>query len=263
MLHISQNKDIQRSIDLLKKDIESSADIEEKIENTKASLEKQILETQRLCQELESPNQARLRHYDGEDPSEEELVAKLSTLERLVHNKKEILLTKSIQMQELSLRIQQAQQSRDDWLSSTQTILNDINEYQGRLQEKQRIYTSQQSELQMYNEIIASSKTRIAELEHDLSLRNELTVTTNQAKKRTNENEKRDEQEVEQGNSATPSSTMLRPTAYLPLDENENTLNIPRPVSQIQDVYVIFIFYTTNIFFLFSVVRRKSTLQAE
>jgi len=223
---------------LLKKDLESPKDIEDKIESTKTALENQILETQRLCQELESPNQARLRHYDGEDPSEEELIAKLSTLERLVHNKKEILLTKSIQMQELSLRIQQAQQSRNDWLSSTQTILNDINEYQGRLQEKQRIYTAQQSELQMYNEIISSSKTRIVELEHDLSLRNELAVTTNQVKKSTNnENEERDEQEVEQSNSAKPSSTMLRPTAYLPLDENENTLNIPRPVSRTEDIY--------------------------
>ena len=233
---IPQNKDIQRSIDLLKNDLESSADIEEKIESTKASLEKQILQTQRLCQELESPNQPRLRHYDGEDPSEEELVSKLSTLERLVHNKKEVLLTKSIQMQELSLHIQQTQQSRNDWLSSTQTILNDINEYKSRLQEKERIYTAQQSELQMYNEIIESSKTRIAELEHDLSLRNDLAVTTNQVKNNstTNKNEKRDALEAVQDDSAAPSSTMLRPTAYLPLDENENTLNIPRPVSKVR-----------------------------
>ena len=217
---------------MLKKDLESPEDIEDKIDSTKTSLEKQILETQRLCQELESPNQARLRHYDGEDPSEEELIAKLSTLERLVHNKKDLLLTKSIQMQELCLRIQQAQQSRDDWLSSTQTILNDINEYEGRVQEKQRIYTSQQSELQMYNEIIESCKTRIAELEHDLTLRNELAVT-NQVKSMNNVNEEIDDkQEVEQGDSVSPSSIMLRPTAYLPLDENENTLNIPRPVSQ-------------------------------
>jgi len=251
---------MQRSIDLLKKDLESSVDIEEKIEHTKRSLEKQILETQRLCQELESPNHSRLRHYDGEDPSEEELVAKLSTLERLVHNKKEVLLTKSIQMQELSLRIQQAQQSRDDWLSSTQTILNDINDYQGRIQEKQRIYTSQQSELQMYNEIIESSKARIAALEHDLSFRNEL-VVTNQVKSMDNENEERDEQEIGQGDSATPS---LRPTAYLPFDENENTLNIPRPVSQSQKIYhyINNIFYTTD-FFLFCVVWRKGTFQAE
>ena len=220
---------------MLKKDLESPEDIEVKIESTKISLEKQILETQRLCQEIESPNHSRLRHYDGDDPSEEELVAKLSTLERLVYNKKEVLLTKSIQMQELSLRIQQAQQSRNDWLSSTQTILNDINEYKSRFHEKQRIYTSQQSELQMYNEIIASSKTRIAELEHDLSLRNELAVTTNQVKNSTtNKNEEKDALEAVQDDSAAPSSTMLRPTAYLPLDENENTLNIPRPVSKVR-----------------------------
>lgn len=221
---------------LKKESLEIPADIEDKIDSTKTSLEKQILETQRLCQELESPNHSRLRHYDGEDPSEEELVAKLSTLERLVHNKKEVLLTKSIQMQELFLRVQQAQQSRDDWLSSTQTVLNDINEYQSRVQEKQRIYISQQSELQMYNEILESSKTRIAELEHDLSLRNELAVTTNQVKNNstTNKNEKKDALEAVQDDSAAPSSTMLRPTAYLPLDENENTLNIPRPVSKVR-----------------------------
>ena len=219
-----------------------------------------------MCQELESPNQSRIRHYDGVDPSEEELVAKLSTLERLVHSKKEILLTKSIQMQELSLRIQQAQQSRDDWLSSTQTILNDINECQSRLQEKQRIYTSQQSELQMYNEIIESSKTRIAELEHDLSLRNELAVTTNQVKKSTTKkNEERNAQVAVQDDSAAPSSTMLRPTAYLPLDENENTLNIPRPVSlKVKMFIVILIIYFIQLTsFSFFAVRRKSTLQAE
>ena len=60
-------------------------------------------------------------------------------------------------------------------------------------------------------------------------------VVTNQVKGTNNEKEESDKkQEIERGDSALPSSTMLRPTAYLPLDENENTLNIPRPVSKVR-----------------------------
>ena len=213
---------------MLNKDLERPEDIEERIENVKKKLEAQILETERLKQDLESPNQDRIRHHtNSEDPSEEDLAAKLSTLERLVKHKKEVLLTKSIEFEEVQVRIQQLKEAKKQWQSTTQTIFNDINEYQGRLHEKQRIRTAIQSELRMYDEIIASSKKKLAELEHDITLRQKLAISSNIEAKCNSVVDRSDNIKPSKSTTPTKRNSCERPTAYLPVNDD---LIIPRPV---------------------------------
>ena len=93
---------------MLKKELDNQTDIDGQIEAVKEKLETQILETERLCRELECPNEGdRLRQDTGEDLSEEDLTAKLATLERLLQKKKEILMTKSLEVKEVHVRTQQ------------------------------------------------------------------------------------------------------------------------------------------------------------
>mmetsp|Transcript_28170 Transcript_28170/g.53179 ORF Transcript_28170/g.53179 Transcript_28170/m.53179 type:complete len:175 (-) Transcript_28170:4611-5135(-) len=135
----------------------------------------QVLETERLSQELENPSQdGRFQALDGKDPSEEELVAKLSTLERLVRNKKEILLTKEISAKEIAIRIKQLESTSNNWKAATQSLLKDTNDYQGRVQERQRLRTAQKSEIRMYDELVTASKAKMADLEQDIMLREQI-----------------------------------------------------------------------------------------
>ena len=215
---------------MLNKDLERPEDIEERIENGKKKLEAQILETERLKQDLESPNQDRIRHHaNSEDPSEEDLAAKLSTLERLVKHKKEVLLTKSIEFEEVEVRIQQLKEAKKQWQSTTQTIFNDINEYQGRLHEKQRIRTAIRSELRMYDEIIASSKKKLAELEHDITLRQKLAISSNNEAKNITAVDRLDNKKSPKSTTPTKRNSCERPTAYLPMKDDDDLI-IPRPV---------------------------------
>jgi hypothetical protein len=138
-----------------------------------------VLESELLCRELESPNQDRLRVLDaGEDPSEEELAAKLATLERLVQHKNEVLLAGEISSNEIAFHIQELEEDLRSYKIATQAILQGINEHQGRVQEKQRLRTAHMSEIRMYEELIAASKSKISELEHDILLREQLLSAT-------------------------------------------------------------------------------------
>ena len=233
-----QNKDIQRSIDLLRRDLENPIDIEEKIERCKKKLEVQILEMERFSRELENPSQGdRFQVLNGEDPSEEELAAKLSILERLVQNKKEVLLTREISEKEISFRIQQLEATSNNWKAATQSLLKDKNEYQGRVQERQRLRTAQKSEIRMYEELVAASMTKMADLEQDIILREQLAIT----------DEARSSRERSSPRSTSPPpnkrQSYERPTAYLPIDDDANTIKVPRPVRKKMDTWQSFLWH--------------------
>jgi hypothetical protein len=221
-----KNLDIQRSIGLLKKDLQDPADIEAKIDNSKKKLEVQVLESELLCRELESPNQDRLRVLDaGEDPSEEELAAKLATLERLVHQKNEVLLAGEISSNEIAFQIQELDETLQSYKIATHSILQGINEYQSRVQEKQRLCTAHMSEIRMYEELTAASKSKISELENGILLREQLLLATE------GENEHADLSAGILRTAANPSKSngCERPTGYLPGDDDETTIKVPRP----------------------------------
>jgi hypothetical protein len=220
-----KNIDLQRSIDLSKKGIQNSSGTEEKIESVRKKIEVQVLESELLSRELENPNQDRLRVLDaGEDPSEEELAAKIATLERLVLHKNEVLLAGEISSNEAALRVRQLEETVKSYKISTQTILQDINEYQARVQEKQRFRTAHMSEIRMYEELIAARTSKISDLEHDILLREEI-----------GENEHKILRTAVESSTDSPSPLQTkrkgceRPTGYLPGDYDETMINVPRP----------------------------------
>ncbi|KAL3806415.1 hypothetical protein ACHAXA_002661 [Cyclostephanos tholiformis] len=226
---------IQRSIDLLKKDLQNPADIEAKIESVKRKLEVQMLESEQLTRELESPNHDRLRVLDkGIDQSEEELAAKLATLERLVQHKKEVLLAGEISLNDTAFQIQQLEESLQSYKIATQAVLNGINEYQGRIQEKKRLRTAQISEILMYDELIATRQSTVSDLEKNILLREEFllasageseNVDASATILRTAEKQLKDSSSPPQ----TKHQACARPTGYLPGDYDEYTINVPRP----------------------------------
>jgi hypothetical protein len=224
--------DIQRSIDLLKKDLQNPTDIEAKIECVKKKLEAQLLESEQLTRELENPNEERLRVLDtGVDPSEEELAAKLATLERLVQHKKEVLLAGEISLNDTTFQIQQLEETLQSYKISTQSILQGINEYQGRIQEKQRLRTAQMSEILIYEELIATRQTKVSDLQKDISLREKYLLASageNDASARILRTASKPPKD-----SLSPPQTKQkgceRSTGYLPGDYDEYAINVPRP----------------------------------
>lgn len=234
LIYAFQNKDIQRSIDLVQRELGGTT-IDEQIGDVKKKLEVQVLETERLSSELENPtNSSRFRTLDAvNDPSLEELKSKLSLLGKLVRQKKEALLSKEISAKEIMLHTQTLDETSRNWKIATQAILQDINEYQVRVQEKQRLRTAQMSEICMYDELITASKTKISDLEKDIILREQLAILE---PIQVGTGEVRSEERVaNQENSPTPTPIkrrLGRPTAYLPLNDEENTIKVPRPVRQ-------------------------------
>ena len=196
------------------------AALKEKIERTNKDLEQQIIETERISAALESPNQDRIRTLEGHDPSEEELRQSLTVLESLERNNRDILRSKGATIKEVTLRCEELQDESSNWKISTQSYLKDINVYQGRLHDLQRVRTAQLSELRMYGELVEKLNSSKVDLERDISLRGQLTS--------------RPEREVTLDYSPPPAkkhTVEQRPTAYLPTGNEDEIIKVPRPVS--------------------------------
>lgn len=222
-----KNKDIQRIINLLKRDLRNPNEIEENIDMAKKKLEAQVLETERMCQELENPS--RLVLTSGDDPSKDELEAKLSVLERLVQKKKDVLLAGEISSKEITHRIQRLEDTSNSWREDTKDLLQETNEHKGRVLELRRIYTSQTSEIRIYDELIAANKTKITDLERDRLLREQLMATDTDD---TCNEEGVEIQEASSDSNELPpirNQSFERPTAYIPSNDDENTIRVPRP----------------------------------
>ena len=201
----------------MKSEYRDQATIEEQIKRAAKNLELQVLETERIAATLESPNQDRIRTLEGHDPSEEELKQNLFALESLERNNRDMIRSKVTAIKEITKRCKDLQQESNDWKISTQTFINDINDIQSRLAELKRIRTSQMSELQMYaslTEKLAASK---SDLEHDISLRVNLSREPGR------------ESRAYYASQTKKQGKEQRPTAYLPSGDEETTIRVPRP----------------------------------
>ena len=194
--------------------------IEERIASCTRKLELQIIEMEKLNHECETPGHRQFQLLEGEDPSKEELEAKLSILERLVKNKKKLLLETDIAMKEVATEISfYIQQKLTKRSNNKCMLLNERNEIQGYVQERKRLRIAQQSEIQMYNELIATGTTKMTEIGRDICLREQLAIGRVRSRKSTSEVE-----------SLPVSPRFERSTAYLPVDDGTNTVvMVPRP----------------------------------
>jgi len=207
----------------LKRDLENPVDIEEKIESCKRKLELQIVEMEQLCHECETPGRRHFHVLEGEDPSKEELEKKLAILEHLVKKKKELLLTKEIAAKDTSFRIQQCLAGISTAGNNTKcTLMKERNMIQGHIHERKRLRVAQRSEICMYDELIATGITKMADIEQDISLREQLIATG-----QTRSNRSTLETSLE---SSPVSPHFERPNAYLPVDDDTHTIvRVPMP----------------------------------
>ncbi|KAL7554500.1 hypothetical protein ACHAWF_018091 [Thalassiosira exigua] len=136
-----KNRDVSRSIDLMKRDLVNPIEIQAKIDDTKSKLEAQVIETERVSRELEDPN--RVTFSSGEDLSEDELAARMSVLGRLIQKKKEALLLKEISAKEIGCRIKELEEQSNEWKVATESLLKDSNHFKGRVQELRRLRLAQ------------------------------------------------------------------------------------------------------------------------
>lgn len=201
----------------MKSEFRDQAITEEQIERAMKNLELQVLETDRIAATLESPNQDRIRTLEGHDPSEEELKQNLYALESLERNNRDMIRSKATAIKEITKRRKDLQQESNDWKSSTQSYINDINDMQSRLAELKRVHTSQISELQMYTSLVDKLAASKEDLEHDISLRANLSC------------EPERESRAYHAMQSKKQGKEPRPTAYLPNGDEDTTICIPRP----------------------------------
>lgn len=138
-------------------------------------------------------------------------------LENIERNNRELLRSKSIAIKEIKQRIEELQTQSNNWKSCTGSYLKEMNDMKGRLHDLQRAITSQKSELQMYASLIEKLTSSKAELEHDVSLRANLT-------------RKPERNAPVSSKSPSKKHTMEhRPTAYLPSGADDEIIRVPRP----------------------------------
>ncbi|KAL3804076.1 hypothetical protein HJC23_006467 [Cyclotella cryptica] len=208
--------DIKRSNDVVKSKLQDQAEIKDKTETAKKQLELHTLETGQISNALESPNKERIRTLQGHDPSEEELRQNTSILESLESKNRMILLKKATALKEIMTRCKQLQDESNNWKESTKLYVKDVNDYQGRLHDLQRVHTAQLSELQMYTSLVEKLNTSKLELHLDLSPNGQF--ARNQERKLLVFRAHAKKQVVE-----------LRPTAYIPQGDEDEIIKVPRP----------------------------------
>ena len=123
----------------------------DKATKLREQLNEEQKKTEKLCKDLESPeNTERWRSLGGEDPDLEQLTAKVSVLEARLHEKKEQLLEKELILEEVTTLTQKYRNRATDGRSDTLRLAQKVNEFQARIRDTTRRMMATVSELSMY-----------------------------------------------------------------------------------------------------------------
>merc|ERR1711871_1272758 len=123
----------------------------EKATKLREQLNEEQKKTEKLCKDLESPeNTERWRSLGGEDPDLEQLTAKVSVLEARLHEKKEQLLEKELILEEVTTLTRKYRNRATDGRSDTLKLAQKVNEFQARIRDVTRRMMATVSELSMY-----------------------------------------------------------------------------------------------------------------
>lgn len=123
-------------------------DLQEELAN-----EKQMVEI--LCRDLEAPkNTDRWRELVGEDPDEDQLVAKIQVLEDRINLKKEQLLEKELVLEEVSTLSEKLRSQASEGRDETLRLSKKVNDFQTQIKETTRKMMATVSELSMFQATI-------------------------------------------------------------------------------------------------------------
>ena len=95
--------EVERKIDVAKKNVPEVPKLADKVVQLKMELEHEKKKENELSEKLEDPNnKERWREFQGEDPDQEALEAKIQVLEERLNLKKETLLEKELILDEVT-----------------------------------------------------------------------------------------------------------------------------------------------------------------
>ena len=198
-----------------------------------------------LSAKLEDPaNEHRWRALEGEDPSTEQLLAKISILEDRLDQKREVLLEKELVLEEITNLTERLRKQAMNKRDSAKTLATELNGLQGRIRDTTKLMLATVSELSMYQatalRLQQEKSGREKTLEEARWKLDHGEPPTDDAVKTWNRNERkrlsnietaiRREEELQEdsdGKLGVKSAAVPRPTAYIPDD-----MGIPKPYGQ-------------------------------
>jgi len=146
-----QVAELERSLLIARKKIPQVPQVAETILALKKSLEDEKNRTEKLCEELETPeNEDRWRALLGEDPDIDQLQAKLQILKERFNMKKEMLLEKELVLEEVTELSSKLKIKASEGKEETMILAKSVNNVQCGIKEVTRKMMAVVSELSMY-----------------------------------------------------------------------------------------------------------------
>lgn len=143
--------ELERSLQTTRKRLPLVPDLAEKVLVLKRELAQERGLTERLCADLETPdNEDRWRALLGDDPDLEQLQAKLQVLNHRLNSKKEQLLEKELVLEEVTELAEKLRFKATDGKKNTLTLAKKVNSFQSRIKDTTRRMMAIVSELSMY-----------------------------------------------------------------------------------------------------------------
>ena len=210
-------------------------EVEEKIAEEKLQIEE-------LSSKLENPgNSNRWRELLGEDPSTQQLLAKIQVLEARLDEKREIILEKELVLEEVSALTERLKKQAYNKRDSSKALATELNELQNKIRDTTKMMLASVSELSMYQatalRLQQEKATREKALEEAKWKLDHGEAPTQDAVKTWNRNERKrlaaietairkeeEYQEQPDGKLTVRTAAEPRPTAYIPDD-----MGIPKP----------------------------------
>ncbi|KAG3118844.1 hypothetical protein PI124_g2623 [Phytophthora idaei] len=162
-----QLSDLQRQLENARRQLPHLPELAQRILALQEDLKQEKDVTELLCRDLETPkNNDRWRSLGGEDPDEEQLVAKLAYLEERYHHKKEQLLEKELVLEEVTGLSNKLRTQASARRGETLELAKRVNDFQGRIKETTRRMMAVVSELSMYQ----ATAMKLQQEKHDASV---------------------------------------------------------------------------------------------
>lgn len=143
--------ELERQIEVVRRQHPRMQELAETILELRQALSEERQVTQKLCAELEDPqNLSRWRYLDGDDLEESELTAKLHVLESMVDRKKEVLLEKELVLEEVGALSSKLRDLACSGREGTVELAKRVNAFQVRIKDVTKKMMAAVSELSMY-----------------------------------------------------------------------------------------------------------------
>ena len=164
-----ESKDLERSIAVARKQIKRIPELEAQIKDLLGELQEAKETSNKLSEDLEDPtNIGRWRALGGKDPSSDEILAKIQSLEQKLNDKKEQLLEKELILEEVTTLSDRLRAQASEGKKDTLELSKRVNDFQNRIKETTRKMMAIVAELSMYQATAMKLQQEAEEREEEL-----------------------------------------------------------------------------------------------